>query len=341
MLARIQSNESLYSYIERNIICRSGMSDAWSFGTFSKRYLGSNDVEKLANILGLEGCYGFNRLLHQHTHYPRIAIFKNTQDIAYSQSHYFYRNFWVTSVRPKYCPACAQKDLQELGYSYWRRCEHEDVNVCPIHNVVLEDHCFVCGQGFSEKGHGLEVMWHKCGGHHLAECPVQINTDERWLKTSKFIRRIFDFKFHLPEELVVDLVLSKLKPHVLPSLKDKAAKAYDRLGWRKKEIQRTLDINSADFPSDDENILTLLLHYYDDFDSFLDDLNDYSERFNPIDAFWDIYRANKGPVAHYVKERGGNEPHEWFIPFPRPSGYKTRGREARPLVSKIYSCCNF
>jgi len=44
-----------------------------------------------------------------------------------------------------------------LGYSYWRRPLHSDVNICTKHSTKLVHNCPFCGEHFSVDNHGLSI----------------------------------------------------------------------------------------------------------------------------------------------------------------------------------------
>lgn len=145
MLLRIQKDESLRSYAERNRFLPGTNFEINTSKTLSQCHLDGSAVRKIANILGWEGCHGINKLLHEHTKSPPRYVFKSKFDFSYSgfdylDSHYFDS---LTGHRP-YCPLCVKEDKIKMGYSYWRRI-HNDVSVCPKHfasiHVVI---CSVC-----------------------------------------------------------------------------------------------------------------------------------------------------------------------------------------------------
>jgi hypothetical protein len=69
MLLRIQPEESLRSYVERNLYLQLYNSDLDYLKKPSLRYCHWDgwQVKIIANIMGWHGCYGFNKLLHLHT----------------------------------------------------------------------------------------------------------------------------------------------------------------------------------------------------------------------------------------------------------------------------------
>lgn len=66
MLLRIQPDESLRSYVERNLLLQLRNAGLDVFRTSSFRYYSrdNSQVISIAEILGWYGCYGFNKLVH-------------------------------------------------------------------------------------------------------------------------------------------------------------------------------------------------------------------------------------------------------------------------------------
>jgi len=85
MLLRIQRDETIRSFIERNIfILGKGRFPKW----YTSKRLTSEDVRNVASLLGWHGCSGFNRLLHNHTCQPLFSLFVGadatlTQDVDF------------------------------------------------------------------------------------------------------------------------------------------------------------------------------------------------------------------------------------------------------------------
>jgi hypothetical protein len=160
MLLRIQKDESLRSYVERNLFVPNTILDNDAAESFSCCNWNSSQVKLVADLLGWHGCYGFNKLLHQHTAYSWKVVLKSRFNYSYSGDAYLntQENFDSLSKVRAYCPVCAKEDKQNLGYSYWRRI-HPDVQVCAKHNVVLLTTCQFCNRPFARGGHTVSVMW--------------------------------------------------------------------------------------------------------------------------------------------------------------------------------------
>ncbi|OCR25651.1 hypothetical protein AFK24_07960 [Pseudomonas syringae] len=83
MLLRIQQDETIRSYIERSTF----LSEQHLFKkSYAIDELTISDFRDVASMLGWHGCYGFNRLLHNHTIQPLLSVFKNPQDMCQSIS---------------------------------------------------------------------------------------------------------------------------------------------------------------------------------------------------------------------------------------------------------------
>ena len=107
MLLRIQRDESVRYFIERNIyVFGKNLFPNW----YVSKRLTVEDIRRIASMLGWHGCFGFNRVLHNHTHQPLQSLFKNSQDMAYSGSKYIAEFADVDPAFPKQSP-CANEVL--------------------------------------------------------------------------------------------------------------------------------------------------------------------------------------------------------------------------------------
>lgn len=160
MVLVIQPEESVRSFVERNLFINGKHSSDDAFRMFPKSCPSTADLLKISGLLGWSGCQGFNRLLHGHTDYPIGAVFKNTQDISYSSQEYIVSShcFGSDRIESGFCPVCVQEDVQKMGFSFWRRAHCSELKVCAKHNVMLVKHCPVCGLRFSHGGHDLSVL---------------------------------------------------------------------------------------------------------------------------------------------------------------------------------------
>ena len=79
---QIQPDESLISFVIRAIHInqyspkRSLLDDLTPRSSFDTKQL-----RKIAGLIGWPGCYGFNRLVHNHTMLPAKHVIKSYQDI--------------------------------------------------------------------------------------------------------------------------------------------------------------------------------------------------------------------------------------------------------------------
>lgn len=305
MILRIQPDESLRSYIERNLYLNWRNPNAKVFGSFSRFSLRSADLRKIAAQIGWPGCNGFNRLLHLHTHYPTIAAFKNSQDLSYSDSEYVdgggcYGTDWSEAT---YCPECVKEDLQRLGFSYWRRHLRHELEVCATHNVVLVDACPNCRQPFSSEGHNLDVMWGMCEGVHLSECSSQKNDDPRKLKKARFYADLARLDLTIPVDAALDVLKSKI---VL--VQRAGALSNEALGWVENDVNRAWErlvfdqSNGAFLFHVMEMLIEALLELYDSFGQFVDEVVAQGYGLRRVETLWSTYSAGGSNPTQYVKE---------------------------------------
>lgn len=345
MLLQIQNEESLRSYVERNIYVGWKQPHVEIFERLSKYSIGAADVKVIASVLNWRGCYGFNRLLHHHTNYPQYSIFKNIQDMSYSQRRYISAGYCYGSDRTitGFCPECVRGDLKSLGFSYWRR-SHSTLKVCAAHNVTLVTSCPFCEKPFCHEGHGLDVMWNTCGGHHLSECEATRNDDALELKKAKFFEEISSSKTYICEETALTILHKKisrlgLSHAVRLGESDTSIEFITRVLHSK--IKKRLK-NNGHFMDHSSLIFELLVITYDDFSDFLEDLRFEQSVCRPVESLWSTYRSGGCESAHYVAEDYSDGVGHWSCPYPSElsldlatnDGYASRR-------AMIYICCNY
>lgn len=292
MILLIQPDESLRSYIERNIHLN-WRNPTGLFESLSRFSLSSMDLRKITAHMGWPGCYGFNRLLHLHTHYPTRVVFKNNQELSYSHSEYVgaWVCYGVDWGGATYCPECVKEDLQRLGFSYWRRQLSHDLEVCATHNVVLIDACPNCQQPFSCGGHNLDVMWRTCDGVHLSEGSSQKNEDPLKLKKARFYADLACLDLSIPVDAALKVLKSKI---ALVQLSE--ASSYDVLEQLKNDIDRAFLYEAT------EQLVEAVLELYDSLGQFVEDVVAQGYRVRRVETLWATYRAEDRSSAHYVEE---------------------------------------
>lgn len=293
MLLRIQPDESLRSYVDRNLLV-----NFMDWRVDRLRWLSEGDithqaVKVIASTMGWEGCYGFNRLLHEHTQLPLQFVIRDTRDVSYSRTAYLKPRMAITnSDLHAYCPECVRQDVQDLGFSYWRRTFPDHVSVCATHNVVLLSICPYCDQPFSSKGHNLDVMWRKCSGRHLGSAESVINLDEDALKRARFVEALCAFEFSISIHSAVAILSDNLRGLKKPArrMQSEQTSMIELLD----RISRNFEIKSFEnflinFEYHAEEILQIIIYSYETFDEFVLDLREYDKELIPIESLWRNY----------------------------------------------------
>lgn len=172
MLLTIQPDESLRSFLERHIYLDSKSPSAMRLREISSFDISASSITVIAEALGKDDLYGFHRILHDHTSYPQMGIFRHTLDVSYSNGYYRRgTTIFETELQPSgFCILCIREDVATLGYSYWRR-DHRYVDVCSKHNVILSTECPICEKNISTHGVGFghDLLWNGCSGRHVEE----------------------------------------------------------------------------------------------------------------------------------------------------------------------------
>lgn len=302
MLLRIQPEESLRSFIERNFYVNRYSPLIAELKKESNFSVSTSTTKEIGKALGLLGCYGFNRLLHNHTYYPRSAFLHEDKDISYSGQEYLAsRHFDVAKAPSLFCPECVRDDIAYLGFSYWRRVHHPDITVCATHNVYLEAQCPFCLMPFSSKNHDLDVMWKGCKGLHLSETPSRNNHDVSELKKAKFFRDVFSFDLVISIEaarLALTDRASERRPHVREKLV--AAKYWHEFKDLLKD-EFGDDWNLTDRGCNDA-IYGYALTLYDGFQDFLNHVKCYDYRPRKVESLWSTYADGSYGFIQYTRE---------------------------------------
>lgn len=349
MLLRIQRDETIRSFIERNIfILGEGRFPKW----YTSKSLTSDDVRHVASLLGWYGCSGFNRLLHNHTCQPLLSVLKNSQDMAYSGSKYITEFVDVDPAFPKqmtFCPECVKTDLEKIGFSYWRRASLGSVGVCAIHNVILESGCPACDRPFTLQGHSRNVMWEGCGGKYLSEIPSRVNNDLAELKRSRLIEDLYKYRFHI--SLIPALEALSIRFFSNSSKMPSSAFSQEELHKISRVISTLLtrvkihaESNLAFYFEhvDFDSVITSITMLYDGLQEFVADVIEPCDEVREITSLWSTYRSGGHESAHYVDEDYSLGVGNWYCPYPSPLSFGFgRGDFIKKSISIVYPCCSF
>ncbi len=330
------------SFVERTLFIKGKQSSEEDFREFHKYCPTNTDILKIAEMLGWAGCYGLNKMLHKHTDYPLTAVFKNIQDVSYSAKEYtvYSRSFHSNRSLAGFCPICVDEDIKRLGFSFWRRAHCSYLEVCAEHNVTLVKRCPVCEKQFSHGGHDLGVMWKTCGGRHLKDCPVTMNTDPLELKKSQIFTSILSFTHHLSEEAV--LAVLKEKIHLDETLKNKVWNSTcdnsvgDQFARRLRVVRNGRSGNRLPLTESTDFIFQAIVETYETFTEFVSDVKAYGDELRPIESLWSTYEAGSQESTHFVEEVYNLGVGVWCCPYPAKKNWGLW--DWRPVS---YPCCNF
>ncbi|WP_141562231.1 hypothetical protein [Pseudomonas sp. ICMP 561] len=214
MRPKIQHNESLRSYVERCIFLSPPGGSEKTISDASQFKMTNKNVRAIAEYLGWSGCYGFNRLIHNHTIYPLKGLFNpDAADMSYSgDKFHLYKNFIENKERsPAFCLRCVKDDISELGFSYWRRLP-DFIMVCAKHELKLLYDCPFCGVALSDHGagRGFRSMWEGCQGRKFWELDATYSYVEGGLKPAIIFDDMCSFEFCVPKEFAYPVLLERL-----------------------------------------------------------------------------------------------------------------------------------
>lgn len=305
MLLRIQKEETLRSFLERNDLLNWGNPDMEFLSRISRAKIEFKQIKEIAEAIGWVGCYGFNRLLHNHTHAPLDFIVTPSEAVSYSEGNYIssvgYSDFDRESAA--FCPECVREDLASLGFSYWRRSHIKDIKVCAKHNVLLVHQCPFCQKSFGYRGHSLDVMWKGCAGNHLSGCTSKTNTDELALLKAEFVRGVFEYDFCIPYEAALSAIQEKIW-----SFNRGDMRSFEIIGKYSSVVIATVfpygvyESDTIVYASGEGSILNIALDLYGDFYKFLEDVNRFDSGTRRVSELWSTYRSESEPVIQYVEE---------------------------------------
>jgi len=304
------------------------------------------EVKKLASAIGWRGCYGFNRLIHYHTDVAKLFVIKNSQDVSYSGKHYATEEVRYSDWDASYCPDCVRDDLENFGFSYWKRFCNRYVTVCYKHNVVLLNHCPFCGKPFSRRGHTLDVMWRKCDGKHLAEASSLRNDNLSELKRAITIHGLCSSSHHICDEVALRVLQEKAGSLISIVPKARAVEMESELqridGYIKMLTESRWNNKANCLVYLNLWIIDAIATYYEHFDDFLMGVRSRQSDTRLIDSLWATYQSGGIESAHYVEEDYDSGVGRWFCPYPSSLSENDRSGDGyyrrRP---RQYPCCNF
>lgn len=339
MLLRIQPEESLRSFVARNFYVNRYSPTITELVKESNFSIMGHSVKKFGKAMGWLGCYGFNRLLHNHTFYPRIAFLHEDKDISYSERDYLSSgyHFELAKTPSLFCPECVRDDIASLGFSYWRREHHPEITVCATHNVYLETKCPFCLMPFSSRNHDLDVMWKGCKGFHLSQTHSIRNHKFSELKKARFFRDIFSFDSVISIE-AVRLALTERASERRPRVREKLVAAkylYEFIDILKDEFGDEWNLADGGF---NNALYGFALKLYGGFQDFLNHVKCYDYRPRKVESLWSTYASGSHQFVQYIREDYVHGVGHWSCTLSSKELSEHRGNGyGRPVE---YPCCN-
>lgn len=316
MLLRIQQNESLRSYVERNLFVPNIGLNCEVLQSLSHWDWDSSHVKLIAKLLGWHGCYGFNKLLHEHTIYPLKSVLKSKFNHSYSNNEYNlgFTQFGSSSEVRSYCPLCTREDKLQLGYSYWRRIFPE-IKVCAKHNVVLLTACQFCDKPFGKRGHAGSVMWSGCSGRHLEEAQPVENLDPSALRLAQFFEDLCQADHHIHIDTAALVIEKKLMNKIGDNPNaplEKQTESEFRRYIEKSEMHD--EIVMWPYQSFSTELFGFVTSIYETFVEFAADCHKLESNAPTINSFWDAYCCFGQPTQHFIREDYRLGVAEWSWP---------------------------
>lgn len=344
MFLRIQKNESLRSFVERNLFVFNRDLDSKHLKDFFYFTFKSPESKLIAKKIGWHGCYSFNKLLHTHTAYPWYGVIKSKYDYSYSGLEYLSRSLYGNGLidRLAYCPICATEDKLELGYSYWRRF-HRCVRVCSKHNVVLLATCPFCERPFARGGHAVDVMWNGCGGRHLGEAQPVSNTEPKALRIAQFFDGLCSAKRHIYDETATTVLGRRLANNIAEGdTQLSGSTLVSDFSFYLDHIGKDSSYKSRRNETYRRCLVELAALLYSSFDEFANDCHALDPNCPSIDSFWDTYYFQYFNSEHFIKEDYRLGAAEWSWPhFEKWKSDPFRDDYFRPRqYPRHYRCCN-
>lgn len=309
MILKIQNDEALDSYVSRNIIVfpeyrlennplkidlRRSSPSSWS----------TRKIKLLASAIGWEGCFGFNKIVHNHTTYFKEVFIKKATDKAYSGN--FFSNdlecnlHWYASCKETgVCVECLKNDIATKGYAYWRRSHQSNVEVCAVHNLILLRSCQFCELPFSiiGKGHFFSTFWHgcRCGESILGSQPI-LNISEYALKKAKLYCDIYNYEYFVDEGSAYKAIKNRLSRDGL-SVWPSSREIYEHYGhnvsecWSREDFIRDFEWFSkqGEYIFSVGFLINLIILLFEDFQDFVAYLDEVSEAKRNIMNTWNTY----------------------------------------------------
>lgn len=345
-LPQIQTDESLTSYVRRSLFLNRLGTGMKAFEQLTKcRKFRGTEVKMITSVMGWPGCYGFNRLIHNHTLNAVDFILKSNQDFSYSQKQYIRDDVKFCDWKASFCPDCVRDDLTKLGYSYWRRFSAPFITVCYKHNTVLMDRCPFCNKLFSQTAHPLDVMWQGCSGRYLNEAVSLPNDAPFAFRHAVMVHEICSSPYYLSYVGLIRSLRNKAAS-VIQYLSSESAQEMNFLRYQMDALQDSLNIyikiNNASRHDESKLELTkIIAKIYDGFSDIVGDLRAHDFECRSIDSLWSTYQSGGIETAHFVEEDFINGLGYWSCP--NPCQWSKSDRSSDHLETKNtrpYRCCN-
>lgn len=344
MFLRIQKDESISSYIARNLFINGGESDFEWMRDIHNRLFRNDVLNRVAEIHGWPGVYGFNRVLHYHTSHPLIVFVKNELDFSYSNLSYDPESpqryeTWEAS----YCPQCVKEDLDRTGCSYWRReLGLLGPQICARHNLVRLKTCPFCKKPFGRGGHHLDVMWKGCGGRGLEQARSEKNDDPRALKMAQLCEEILCSDFHISGEAAVRALKKRLSQGVPDPCDANTLERVTDITSKLSLFDDTVESrwgykNSYWSERSSEIILSLIFELYSSYSEFFEDVKIIPGALRGIKSLWSTYKIDSIYMDQWVEEDYKHGVGLWSVGSSEWEYYGRMVQDPRPL---ILSCCN-
>ena len=296
MPLKIQSEESLRSYLIRTTLFSGDRSDIKEIVCLAKSPIHAYEAKKISAVMGWQGCRGFNNLLHKHTDYPHVGLLKSKLDSSYSQSQYLCTKKFPGQKFEQYepyafCPDCLREDFATRGFSFWRRRTWLTGAICVKHNVKMVRTCPFCSKDFCLNSHDLDVMWKGCDGMSLDETPSEKNEDFFLRHKPQFYADANESKYYVEFESALLVLKEKFSTRTTQCLKEENFIKFLLFKLHKAESELKADeklrlLTTNWYASD---VWSLAPYVYSKFEEFLKDVRNIEAESRTVQSLMNTY----------------------------------------------------